>query len=154
MIFGSKEQKAKPQAAKSPRPAVEIETIVGPNTSLKGDICSSGGVRVEGDFSGTIEIAGNLIIGEHAKIVATISANNVQVQGNVQGDVTAKRLEILDTGRLWGNISVDSFVLDDGGFFRGQSKMQSDIEPPLLEAPRSAVPDDIVDVQPTFSTEK
>lgn len=156
MIFGSREQKNKSQqpAAKSARPAVEIETIVGPNTSMKGDIHSSGGVRVDGDFSGTIEIAGNLIIGEHAKVVATVSANNVQIQGSVQGDVTAKRLEILDTGRLWGNIDVDSFVLDDGGFFRGQSKMQSDVEPPLLEAPRFSASGDIVDVQPTFSTEK
>ncbi len=150
MIFG-KDQKTKPQT----KPAVEIETVIGPNTVLKGDINSSGGVRIDGDFSGTIEIAGNLIIGEHAQVVATISANNVQIQGSVQGNVTAKRLEILDTGRLWGDIAVDSFVLDDGGFFRGQSKMQRDIEPPLLEAPRAkTAADDIVDVQPIRSTDK
>lgn len=155
MIFGQ-DRKAKPQAAAKPtRPAVEIETVIGPNTVLKGDINSSGGVRIDGDFSGTIDIAGNLIIGEHAQVVATISANNVQIQGSVQGNVTAKRLEILDTGRLWGDIAVDSFVLDDGGFFRGQSKMQRDIEPPLLEAPRSqATSGDIVDVEPVRSTDK
>jgi len=144
MIFSGKEQKAKSQ----PKSPVEIETILGPNTSLKGDICSSGGVRIDGDFSGTIEIAGNLIVGEQAKVSATISAHNVQIQGAVQGDITAKRLEILDTGKLWGNISVDSFVLDDGGFFRGQSKMQGNMEPPLLQPPQS-YPGEVVDVQAT-----
>ena len=152
MIFG-KDQKAKqPQSAKASRAPTEIETILGPNTSIKGDVRSSGGVRIDGDFGGTVEIAGNLIIGENAKVVATIAANNVQIQGTVRGDVTAKRLEILDTGKLWGDISVDSFVLDDGGFFRGQSKMQSEAEPPLLEAPQHP-PENVVDVRPTFPTE-
>jgi cytoskeletal protein CcmA (bactofilin family) len=74
----------------------------------------------------------------------------VQIQGAVQGDVTARRLEILDSGRLWGNIKVDSFVLDDGGFFRGQSEMQGEDEPPLLEA-RTTVNGDIVEGEATIA---
>ena len=155
MVFGARDKR--PKGQQQPRPvakaAVEIETILGPNTSIKGDVRSSGGVRVDGDFEGTIDIAGNLIVGEAAKVVATITAHNVQIQGTVQGDVNARRLEILDTGKLWGNISVDSFVLDDGGFFRGQSKMQGDIEPPLLEPPKFK-PRDVVDVKATDSEEQ
>jgi len=147
MIFGGKSQKSKAQQPKNAGP-VEIETIIGANTKLKGDIKSSGSARIDGDFGGTIEIAGNLIVGQNAQVVATISAHNVQIQGTVQGDVTAKRLEILETGKLWGNIAVDSFVLDDGGFFRGQSKMQGDLEPPLLKAPETAS-GPILDVKPT-----
>ena len=154
MVFSSKDKRPKPpqprSAAKAP---AEIETILGPNTSLKGDIRSSGGVRVDGDFEGSIDIAGNLIVGEAAKCVATITAHNVQIQGTVQGDVTAKRLEILDTGKLWGNISVGSFVLDDGGFFSGQSKMQGEMEPPLLEPP-PARSGPVVDVKATTTKEE
>ena len=149
MVFGGKDRKTKPQSRVGAKATVEIETILGPNSRMKGDISSSGGVRIEGDFEGSIDIAGNLIVGKAAKVVATISANNLQIQGTVQGDVTAKRLEVLDTGRLWGNIDVDSFVLDDGGFFRGQSKMQSDVEPPLLEAPYPPS-GDVVDVEATL----
>lgn len=146
MVFGRDKRAKTQQPRPAMKPAVEIETMVGANTGFKGDLRSSGGVRIDGDFEGTIDIAGNLIVGESAKVVADISAHNVQIQGTVQGDVTARRLEILDTGKLWGNIAVDSFVLDDGGFFRGQSKMEGDIEPPLLEAPRSTR-DEIVDVE-------
>ena len=150
MLFSGRDKKAKQQPAISTKAAIEIETVLGPNTSLQGDIRSSGGVRIDGDFGGTLDIAGNLVIGEQAKVVATITANNVQIQGTVQGTVTAKRLEILDTGKLWGDIEVDSFVLDDGGFYHGQSKMQGDIEPPLLEAPKEP-PDDIVDAEATVA---
>ncbi len=148
MIFGSRDQKGKNQAPKGGKATIEIETVIGPNTNIKGEVHSSGGVRIDGDFRGTVEIAGNLIIGENAQVAANISAHNVQIQGAVQGDVTAKRLEILDTGKLWGDIAVDSFVLDDGGFFRGQSKMQGNADPPLLESPRQAA-DQVLDVKPT-----
>jgi cytoskeletal protein CcmA (bactofilin family) len=150
MLFSARDKRVKPQPTIATKAPIEIETVLGPNTSIQGDIRSSGGVRIDGDFGGTIDIAGNLVIGEQAKIVATITANNVQVQGTVQGSVTAKRLEILDTGKLWGDIQVDSFVLDDGGFYRGQSKMQSDTEPPLLEAPQQPS-DDVVDVEATVT---
>jgi cytoskeletal protein CcmA (bactofilin family) len=150
MIFGSKDKKLKEQPHVKVRAAVELETVVGPNTSVKGDVRSSGGVRIDGDFEGTIDIAGNLIVGEKATVVAKVSAHNVQVQGTLQGDVQAKRLEILDTGKLWGNISVDSFVLDDGGFYQGQSKMNSDAEPPLLGAPRET-DDDVIDAEVTIA---
>jgi len=150
MLFGGKERRPKPQPAITTRASVEIETVIGPNTSFQGDLRSSGGVRLDGDFSGTIEIAGNLVIGERAQVVATITAHNVQIQGTVQGDITAKRVEILDTGKLWGDIAVDSFVLDDGGFYHGQSTMHSDAPPPLLTA-SNAAQDEIVDVEPTIT---
>ena len=134
MFFGGKSRKPKDQPRAAAKAQVEIETLVGPNTSIKGDLKSSGGVRIDGDFSGTIDIAGNLIVGPAAKVAATVSAHNVQIQGIIQGDISAKRLEVLDTGKLWGNIAVESFVLDDGGFYRGQSRMQGDVEPPLMEA--------------------
>jgi cytoskeletal protein CcmA (bactofilin family) len=150
MLFSGREKKARQQPAIAPKAAVEIETVLGPNTNVQGDIRSSGGVRIDGDFGGTLDIAGNLVIGENAKVVADITANNVQVQGTVQGDITAKRLEILDTGKLWGDIAVDSFVLDDGGFYRGQSKMQGDTQPPLLEATHEPQ-EDVVDIEATIT---
>ena len=45
------------------------------------------------------------------------------------------RLEILQTGRVWGDISVASFLIDEGGFFRGQSVMPGEPDMPMLEAP-------------------
>lgn len=133
-MFGRKERPPT-QATGSEK----IETVIGPTADFNGHLKSDGGVRVDGSFEGLIETAGNVIVGEGAKVLADVSARNVSVAGTVKGNVTASgRLEILTTGRVWGDIHVSSFLIDEGGVFRGQSLMQAGDEPLLIEAPRGA----------------
>jgi cytoskeletal protein CcmA (bactofilin family) len=116
--------------------SAKIETVIGPTANFKGVIQSDGGLRVDGAMEGTIQIAGNLIIGETGKVIAEVSVQNISVAGALKGTVKAQgRLEILSTGRVWGDISVSSFLIDEGGFFRGQSTMPGEPDMPLLEAP-------------------
>jgi cytoskeletal protein CcmA (bactofilin family) len=116
--------------------AAKIETVIGPNANFKGVVQSDGGLRVDGVVEGNIQIAGNLIIGETGKVIAEVVAQNVSVAGALKGTVKAQgRLEILSTGRVWGDISVASFLIDEGGFFRGQSVMPGEPDMPLLDAP-------------------
>ena len=130
-----------PLFTKQKRPVVaggKIDNVLGANTTLSGHLKSDGNVRIDGIFVGTIETAGNLIIGEYAKVEADITANAVQVWGAVKGDITAaSRLEIMSNGRVWGDISVASLLIDEGGLFRGQSLMGSNEERFLIEAPRA-----------------
>ncbi len=116
----------------------KIENVLGPSATYHGNLKSEGNVRIDGYFDGSIETAGNVIIGETAKVIAEIAANNVQVWGAVKGKIAAKgRLEILPSGRVWGEISVTSLLIDEGGLFRGRSVMKGDEEEPfLLEGPR------------------
>jgi len=119
--------------------AAKIETVIGPTANFKGTVQSDGGLRIDGVFEGTIQIAGNLIIGESGKVIADVNAQNVSVAGALKGTVKAAgRLEILSNGRVWGDISVASFLIDEGGFFRGQSVMPGEPDMPMLEAPSSA----------------
>ena len=84
-------------------------------------------------FEGAVETTGNVIIGRSAKVVADIKANAVQIWGAVKGTIVAAgRLEIMDGGRLWGNIRVTSLFIDEGAIFRGQSFMDSEEPEPLL----------------------
>lgn len=134
--------KEKPQTAtplmsssQSGTPA-KIETVIGPTANFKGSLQSDGGLRIDGIVEGTILIAGNLIIGESGKVIADITAQNVSVAGAIKGTIKAAgRLEILSSGRVWGDISVASFLIDEGGFFRGQSIMPGEPDMPMLEAP-------------------
>ncbi len=116
----------------------DIETIIGPNCHIQGSIQSDGNMRIQGIFQGEIDTAGNLIIGESAKIVAKIEANNVSIAGAVKGDVSANRIEILETGRVWGDLTVNSLLLNEGAYLRGQTMMHADLEPPMIEPPKSA----------------
>jgi len=134
-------------------PASKIETIIGPNAYFRGDIQSDGGVRVDGIVEGSIDLTGNLVVGEGAKIVAEIQANNISISGAIKGNIAGNRVEILETGRVWGDLTINSLLLNEGAYLRGRTTMHADIEPPMIEAPKTkpaahpASPN-IVDVEP------
>lgn len=117
-----------------------IESTIGPNTYVKGDIQGDGGLRIDGKVVGTINLTGNLVVTESAKINAEIKANSILVAGNVEGNITADRLEISDTGRVWGNLIIKELVVRPGGYFQGKSDMPNDIQPPQLEPPKLSSP--------------
>ena len=117
----------------------KIEAVIGPAASFNGHLKCDGSVRIDGLCEGSIETGGNVIIGEGAKVIADITAENVSVSGAVKGNITARgRLEILSTGRVWADIAVTSFLIDEGGFFRGKIIMSDEPEPIFIEAPQPA----------------
>ena len=117
-----------------------IESTIGSNTHIKGDIQGDGGLRVDGIVEGSIELTGNLVVSESAKIRAEIKATNISVAGAVQGNITATRVEILDTGRVWGDLTVKSLLVNEGAYFRGQTFMPQDLKPPQLPSPVPSSP--------------
>ncbi len=116
----------------------DIETIVGPNCHIQGSIQSDGNMCIEGIFQGDLDTAGNLVVAESAKLIAQITANNVSIAGAVKGNISANRIEILETGRVWGDLTVNSLLLNEGAYLRGQTMMHADLEPPMIEPPKSA----------------
>ena len=117
------------------KPLAHIEVLIGPEASFKGELESQGSIRIDGHYEGRINTPANVIIGESAKVVADIKARAVSVSGAVQGSIFADRVEILDGGRVWGDVEVKSFLLDDGGYIRGNLIMRTPepVENPFAE---------------------
>ncbi len=111
-----------PAASPSRRP-VGFETVLGASATLKGDLKSQGNLRLDGTFEGTLEIDGNVLVGETAKITADIHAKNVSIAGAVRGDVSGKKVEILRTGRVWGDITATAISTEEGCFIDGKITM-------------------------------
>ena len=116
-------------------PVEKIETVIGPNTNFKGTMVCDGSVRIDGVCEeGHIQTVGNIVVSPQAKVAADLTAENVSVSGAVTGRITASgRLEILSTGKVWGDVDVGSFLLDEEGYFRGKLVMKDEPEPPLFE---------------------
>jgi cytoskeletal protein CcmA (bactofilin family) len=109
---------------KQPAPLDRIEVTVGPTASIKGDLVCDGVVKIDGVYQGSIKTISNVIISEQARVDAHIEAQNVSVSGQAKGSIVALgRLEILSTGRVWADVTVKSFLLDDGGKLHGGLKM-------------------------------
>lgn len=148
-MFGRPKPEKAPVGPKAPAPGASVETVLGPTCVFKGALQGDGTIRVEGIFEGTMEISGNLIIGENARVRAEIRATNVSVAGMLIGKIQASgRVEILSAGKVWGEIQAGTLTIDEGGYFRGQSLMPgAEPEFPMLEAPRPERGERVIDVE-------
>ncbi|MBE0696904.1 MAG: polymer-forming cytoskeletal protein, partial [Anaerolineaceae bacterium] len=102
-------------------PTERVTSVLGPGIIWKGNLRGSGGVRIEGAFEGDITLRGLIVIGETGRITCeNMRANNVIVAGTVNGCITAEKLDIRSTGRIWGDVTVIALSTGEGAFLRGQ----------------------------------
>ncbi len=127
----------KPQLT-SPQQPNAFETVLGANSTLEGHLRSSAHVRLDGTFTGTLEIGGNVLVGETAQINADINAKNISIAGAVRGNVNGKKVQLLRTGRIWGDIHATALTTEEGAFIDGKITMVSQQE----ATPTPAEPED------------
>jgi cytoskeletal protein CcmA (bactofilin family) len=87
-----------------------------------------GGVRIEGAFEGDITLQGSSSVSKAASSATFLKATTVVVAGSVRGDITARRVEITRTGRVWGDVVAESFSTEEGAFLRGQITMEERVD--------------------------
>jgi cytoskeletal protein CcmA (bactofilin family) len=113
----------------SPLPEVlrtsgKIETVLGPGISIQGTLTGKGGVRIEGVFEGKIDLDGALVIGDAGKVVSEeIRAPSVVISGTVQANITADKVQVLRTGRVYGDVTTGNLSTEEGGFLKGTIRM-------------------------------
>ena len=102
----------------------DIETIIGKNTVIKGEISGTGNLRVDGTVEGGIASEGCVVIGESGTVNGDIKANTLNVSGQVNGNADiSDKLAIAASGQLIGDVKVGSFNIAQGGVFKGRSEM-------------------------------
>ncbi len=118
----------------SPAQIERVTSVLGEGLSWHGRISGRGGVRIEGIFEGEIALHGLVVVGESGKVTCeNVRANSVIVAGAVHGSITADKLEIRSTGRVWGNVIVSAFSTEEGAFLRGQVTMEDQVDLQLEE---------------------
>jgi len=101
-----------------------ITGIIEPGCEFEGKLSFVGSVRISGTFRGEIFTPDTLIIGEGARVQATIQAGTVIIAGEVSGQVRAQyRVEIQRPAIFRGDIHTPSLLVEDGVIFEGSSKM-------------------------------
>jgi cytoskeletal protein CcmA (bactofilin family) len=119
-----------------PQHPIGFETFLGATSKLEGKLTSEGNVRLDGEFTGTLEIKGNILVGETAKINADIEARNISIAGAVRGNVTGNKVQLLRTGRIWGDITANALTTEEGAFIDGKITMKGhSANPPEQHAP-------------------
>lgn len=136
-------RRSEPQPISGPTvPTERVTSVLSAGINWKGQISGSGGVRIEGSFEGDIALHGLLVVGETGRVTCQqLRANVVVVAGAVKGDITAEKVDIRSTGRVWGNVVTAAFATEEGAFLRGQIRMEEQVDIGVrgsLEAPEAA----------------
>jgi cytoskeletal protein CcmA (bactofilin family) len=84
-----------------------IDTLVGRNTRIQGDIDFSGGLHVDGRVAGSVQAAsgGSVSLSEEGVIDGSVAAPQVVVNGRVNGDIYGSERVVLGSkARVQGNV--------------------------------------------------
>jgi len=111
------------------QPIERVDSVLGAGINWQGRIQGRGGLRIDGAFEGEIILQGIVVIGTQGRITCEkIVADTIVVAGYVKGDLHARRVEINQTGRVWGNVLTTSFATQEGAFLRGQITMEEELD--------------------------
>jgi cytoskeletal protein CcmA (bactofilin family) len=102
----------------------DVRVSLGPDAEVKGKLSFVSPTRLEGKLKGELSASDLLVIGPQAVVEATVRASELVILGEVHGHVLgAKRVQICNGGRLFGDIETLSLVVEEGACFEGASRM-------------------------------
>jgi len=115
-----------------------VDTLVGENTRINGDVLFSGRCHVDGDIKGNVSADSDsnsaLSISEGGNIEGGVTAPFVILHGIVRGDVFAsQRVELGPTARVIGNVYYNLIEMKVGAEINGKLVHQPQGKVPLIE---------------------
>jgi cytoskeletal protein CcmA (bactofilin family) len=117
----------------------KIGSYLGENSVLQGRLTFKGNFNLDCNFKGDISAPGTLIVGENGKIDSNIHVRSIICKGEILGNIIAEeRVEILSSGRVYGDIWAPVVVVKKGAIFEGNC-LTNEIKVIRSEKPDAAV---------------
>lgn len=115
-----------------------VDTLVGSNSQVNGDLTFSGGCHIDGTVKGNVsaDIDSNsaLSISEDGTVEGGVTVPYVVLNGIVRGDLVAgQRVELGPTARVIGNVYYNLIEMAIGAEINGKLVHQPEGRVPLLE---------------------
>ncbi|MBM3351089.1 MAG: polymer-forming cytoskeletal protein [Betaproteobacteria bacterium] len=110
---------------KSSRIQNSIDTLIGADTRVEGNIHFSGGLRIDGTVIGAVtepsDSPSTLILSEHGRVEGAITASKVVINGTVLGPVQAGQfIELQTKSRITGDVHYNSLEMHTGAVIEGE----------------------------------
>lgn len=115
-----RESEAKRRAPGRP----DLDTIIGTGAHLEGRLTVEGTVRIYGSVQGEVISSETIVVEHSGRVVATVTAAQVFVDGQIEGQVRGSaRVELRPTARVQGELHAGVLVIDEGAAFEGRASM-------------------------------
>jgi len=116
----------------------KIDTLVGQNTVIKGDVVFTGGLHVDGCIKGNViadkDSLSVLTLSENGSIEGEVTVPHVILNGTVFGDVHAlERMVLASQARVTGNVYYVLIEMAIGASVNGNLvHTEKDVKPKLI----------------------
>ena len=100
-------------------------SVIGADLSITGNLESKGEVQIEGEIQGDVH-AQRIVIGERARIIGALIAEEVVVRGSVQGSIRGNAVTFQSSSRIEGDVIHKSLAIERGAYFEGKSRRSED----------------------------
>jgi cytoskeletal protein CcmA (bactofilin family) len=125
----SPEPARRPAPAPQPQRSEARESIISADLTIEGKIVGTGHIRIAGRFKGDVQVDGNVSLEAGARLEGHVKASVVSVGGELLGNIeNAKRVELLETGVINGDVKAGSLTVAAGSRMRGQVEFGYDGE--------------------------
>ena len=95
--------------------------VIGKGLSISGELHGEDDLVIEGHVAGTIKISKSLTIGKTGTILADVETENVTIQGKMTGNVVAReKIHLQNGGQLEGDMSAPRVEVEDGARYKGK----------------------------------
>jgi len=108
---------------------INMVSRVAADTTIKGEIISPNDIRIDGTFEGKLTSNGRVVIGESAHITGDVICSNIDIWGNIDGNIYVKdTFSLKDGGVITGNIQTRRLHIELGSSFNGNCRMITEQE--------------------------
>ena len=118
--------------SKKPKPTAQIDSLIGQNSEIRGDVVFKGGLHIDGKVKGNViaEEGGGesiLTLSDRGMIEGEVKVPNIVVNGTIIGDVHAMtHIEVANKARVHGNIYYSLIEMAMGAEVNGTLVHKSD----------------------------
>lgn len=107
------------------KPQNRIDTLIGADTRVEGDIHFKGGLRIDGSVRGNVSenpaTPGTLVLSEHGRIEGAITVCQAVINGKIVGPVRANQyVELQAKSRVTGDVYYKSLEMHTGAVIEGR----------------------------------
>jgi cytoskeletal protein CcmA (bactofilin family) len=105
--------------------ATGVVSVIGPALVVTGNLETTGDLQIDGDVQGDI-YAARLVIGEQARVVGDLVANEIIIGGAVQGTVRGNTVTFRSGCHVEGDVMHRKLTIEQGAYFEGRSRRSDD----------------------------
>lgn len=122
---------------KKPKQSAKIDSLIGQNSEIHGDVRFSGGLHVDGTIRGNVlseEGSGSVLtLSERGLIEGEVKVPNVVLNGTIVGDVHAlEHIELAARARVNGNVYYNLIEMAMGAEVNGNLVHRSEAGKPVV----------------------